>query len=131
MTFHAQLQAFSTQKWFYAEYETFSFGPESSWYSLHLSGYSGNTGDSMSNLTAGNQWKHNGYNFTTLDSDNDKKSNGNCAEQFKAAWWFNNCWLSCLTCRFGTKDFSWITMNDFGIEKDGKLLAARMLIRSN
>lgn len=33
----------------------------------------------------------NGQPFTTKDMDNDNYMHGNCAVDFKSAWWFNAC----------------------------------------
>ena len=32
--------------------------------------------------------------FSTYDRDNDKNVTGNCAEEYKGAWWFNACYMS-------------------------------------
>ena len=42
----------------------------------------GNAGDPLA--------YHNGYPFSTKDQDNDSGS-GNCAVNYKGAWWYNNC----------------------------------------
>jgi len=131
LTSHAQVQTYLTKKWFYAEYAMFSLDPEVNWYTIHLSGYSGDAGDSLSNTTLEPLWNQNGRNFTTPDADNDQKSDGNCALMFSGMWWFNNCWWSCLTCPFRTKFFSWWTLDDYGLQKNGRLLAARMMISTN
>ena len=34
---------------------------------------------------------HSGRKFSTYDNDNDNWSGGNCAESYRAGWWFSNC----------------------------------------
>lgn len=68
----------------YAKYSNFVVGNESEAYSLlHLGVYSGNAGDSLT--------YHMGNKFTTKDRDNDNHANGNCAEIYTGAWWYNEC----------------------------------------
>ena len=55
-------------------------------YLLHIGGYSGTAGDSM---TASGDGNLNGMKFSTRDRDNDKWWSNNCAQSFKGAWWFN------------------------------------------
>ena len=50
--------------WYYAEYSSFTVKNETSNYTLHVSGYSGNTGFDAFEY-------HNGLMFTTYDRDND------------------------------------------------------------
>ena len=45
-------------------------------YKIHIGGYRGDAGDSMTG--------NNGMKFSTRDRDND-----NCAQEYKGAWWFN------------------------------------------
>ena len=54
-------------------------------YLLHISGYSGTAGDSMTSPGAGNL---NGMKFSTPDRDNDKHGTF-CAKTYKQGWWFN------------------------------------------
>uniref|UniRef100_A0A1I8G7M6 Fibrinogen C-terminal domain-containing protein n=1 Tax=Macrostomum lignano TaxID=282301 RepID=A0A1I8G7M6_9PLAT len=68
----------------WAEYSSFSVGPESDNYRLSVSGFSGSAGIGVS-LTYSS-----GMQFTTKDADHDTSS-GNCATRFKGAWWFKVC----------------------------------------
>ena len=61
-------------------------------YTLHVNGYTGTLADSL------------GYNnrqkFSTFDSDNDSKSNENCALKFFGGWWFNGCFSTHLNGKY-------------------------------
>ncbi|CAC5387750.1 Fibrinogen-like protein A,Ryncolin-4,Angiopoietin-related protein 7,Ficolin-3,Ficolin-1-B,Techylectin-5A,Ficolin-2,Ryncolin-1,Tenascin-R,Fibrinogen-like protein 1,Angiopoietin-related protein 4,Angiopoietin-1,Fibrinogen C domain-containing protein 1-A,Ryncolin-3,Tenascin,Techylectin-like protein,Fibrinogen C domain-containing protein 1,Ryncolin-2,Techylectin-5B,Angiopoietin-related protein 2,Angiopoietin-2,Microfibril-associated glycoprotein 4,Ficolin-1-A,Ficolin-1,Fibrinogen C domain-containing protein 1- len=70
----------------YVQYNTFTVGDSMSGYVLKISGFSGNTGDSLS--------YQNGMKFTTYDRANDKLSTNNCATKYKGAWWFGSCHIS-------------------------------------
>ncbi|XP_067935593.1 fibrinogen C domain-containing protein 1-B-like isoform X2 [Watersipora subatra] len=67
----------------HAAYGVFSVSEESSHYTLTVSEYSGEAGDS---LTA----QSNGQKFTTRDVDNDTWGN-NCAIRYHGAWWYKAC----------------------------------------
>ncbi|TKS89298.1 Microfibril-associated glycoprotein 4 36 kDa microfibril-associated glycoprotein [Collichthys lucidus] len=68
----------------FARYSSFSVGPESYGYTLHVSGFAdGGAGDSM-NI-------HNGMKFTTFDKDQDTHSTDNCARAFLGGFWYRNC----------------------------------------
>ncbi|WAR00477.1 ANGP1-like protein [Mya arenaria] len=69
----------------YAEYDTFMITDEVGRYALHVSGYSGNAGDSLS--------YHDGMKFSTKDLDNDIHDR-NCAAENKGGWWFSECYFS-------------------------------------
>uniref|UniRef100_A0A1I8J4E8 Fibrinogen C-terminal domain-containing protein n=1 Tax=Macrostomum lignano TaxID=282301 RepID=A0A1I8J4E8_9PLAT len=68
----------------WAEYSSFSVGPESDNYRLSVSGFSGSAGigDCLDN--------NNGMQFSTKDADHDT-STDNCATTHKGAWWFRSC----------------------------------------
>ncbi|XP_046861356.1 angiopoietin-related protein 7-like [Xenia sp. Carnegie-2017] len=66
----------------YAEYDYFAVENEAHKYQLSLGSYSGNAGDSLH--------YHKGMAFSTKDSDNDKDG-GNCATDYKGAWWYKHC----------------------------------------
>ncbi|XP_071145854.1 fibrinogen gamma-B chain-like [Mytilus edulis] len=70
----------------YANFKNFKIDGASDKYRLHISGYSGDAGDGMT--------EYNGYYFSTYDRDHDTQHYINCAddEKLKGAWWFYNCW---------------------------------------
>eukprot|EP00058_Branchiostoma_floridae_P001310 XP_002586798.1 hypothetical protein BRAFLDRAFT_243239 [Branchiostoma floridae] len=71
----------------YAEYSSFRVSNESDGYRLHISGYSGTAGDSMT----GRFVSQNGQMFSTMDRDNDANS-GSCSQRFgQAGWWYGLC----------------------------------------
>ena len=66
----------------YASYSTFYIGGSTTDYTLHVSGYSGTAGDSLT--------YHNLMKYTTKDNDNDNNSgywvsSDNCAIEFTGA----------------------------------------------
>ena len=67
----------------YAKYDSMMMGDAASKYTLSISGYSGTAGDSLIAF-------HNGMKFSTPDQDNDKWD-GNCAQTYKGAWWYQVC----------------------------------------
>ncbi|XP_067296618.1 microfibril-associated glycoprotein 4-like [Pseudorasbora parva] len=67
----------------FAQYSTFSVGPETDGYRLQVSGFTdGGAGDSLA--------YHNGMKFTTFDKDQDPEV-GNCAKQYIGAFWYKAC----------------------------------------
>ncbi|CAK8690179.1 unnamed protein product [Clavelina lepadiformis] len=74
----------------HADYSSFSIESAENLYRLHVSGYSGNAGDSLA--------YHNGRPFSTEDSDNDSWTSGNCATGYGGSqgWWFGACSYSSL-----------------------------------
>ncbi|XP_071145026.1 fibrinogen gamma-B chain-like [Mytilus edulis] len=70
----------------YANFKNFKIDGASDKYRLHISGYSGDAGDGMT--------EYNGYYFSTYDRDHDTYSSINCAADgiIKGAWWLYNCW---------------------------------------
>ena len=71
------------KSWSYLHYNQFSVGGPSEEYPLTVGGFTGVGTDRF-------DW-HIGMKFTTVDNDNDKYSNGNCAVTLKDGWWYNNC----------------------------------------
>ncbi len=72
--------------WGYAKYDSFKIDGADNDYTLHIGAFSGNIGDSLKN--------ENGMKFSTLDKDNDKKADKNCATEYTSGWWFKGCFLS-------------------------------------
>ncbi|GBO21995.1 Techylectin-5A, partial [Araneus ventricosus] len=70
----------------HAHYDGFWIEDEGNKYRLHIEGYSGDAGDSMSE-------RQNNQKFTTKDQDNDSHAE-NCAIKYKGAWWYGRCHLS-------------------------------------
>uniref|UniRef100_A0A3B5M7N8 Fibrinogen C-terminal domain-containing protein n=1 Tax=Xiphophorus couchianus TaxID=32473 RepID=A0A3B5M7N8_9TELE len=67
----------------YACYTSFSVGPQSDGYRLHLTGFTnGGAGDSLSHIS--------GQKFSTFDKDQDTWVN-NCARSFLAGFWYSDC----------------------------------------
>ena len=71
--------------WTYQEFRV--DGPADN-YRLHIGEAEGPPGsfDAMA--------KHNNRPFSTYDSDNDAYGGGNCAQVYRGAWWYNQCFRS-------------------------------------
>ncbi|XP_060656264.1 angiopoietin-related protein 7-like [Drosophila nasuta] len=63
--------------------------------------------------------------FTTIDRDNDKFGDGNCAVEYKTGWWHNNCYDCNLNAPYERSLFFW------WVGKKIVLKEVKMLIRSN
>uniref|UniRef100_A0A8C7WN11 Uncharacterized protein n=1 Tax=Oryzias sinensis TaxID=183150 RepID=A0A8C7WN11_9TELE len=81
----------------YAQYEKFSVSEPRSRYKVHVGGYSGTAGDSMT--------YHHGRPFSTYDHDNDIAVT-NCALSYKGAFWYKNCHRVNLMGRYGDNNHS-------------------------
>ena len=108
-----------------AEYRSFSLDSESQFYTLHVSGYSGDAGDSLqySDNTNGMSIYQNGMKFSTFDQDNDNRVNESCCQMYgNVGWWFKACFQCCLNCV--NSDFNWQT----NPPNDENLPISRMMI---
>lgn len=124
------METYSTRLWYYAEYKSFRIESEAGFYKLHVAGFNGDAGDSLSNISEPLSMQT-GMNFSTYDVDNDMTDNiPTCAVRYNSGFWFNRCGSSCLTGMNGTKYFSWGSLHEYGLQNLGKLRAARMMIRS-
>ncbi|XP_059150309.1 microfibril-associated glycoprotein 4-like [Physella acuta] len=80
-------------KSYYASYSSFTLYPESEFYKLSVSGFSGNVVDSLAYTS--NQ------KYTTYDKDNDMATY-NCAVFAHGAWWYNSCLRANLNGVYGS-----------------------------
>ncbi|XP_062574443.1 ficolin-2-like [Saccostrea cucullata] len=107
--------------WKYAEYSNFYIDGENTEYRLHVSGYSGNAGDSF--------LYHNNMKFSTFDNDNDLNSWYNCALGRLGGWWYNSCHESNLNGEYGNTDNSnginWYAWKGF----EYSMTEVRMMVR--
>ncbi|XP_074649845.1 angiopoietin-1-like [Tubulanus polymorphus] len=81
----------------YAEYTNFLIDDEVSQYRIHVNGYQGNAGDSLS--------YHDNMAFSAEDVDNDLHAR-NCATDNKGGWWYNSCYFSNLNGVYHTSWYS-------------------------
>lgn len=112
--------------WYSADYTSFSIDSESKQYAIHISGFSGNASDSLTDRSVEADHYHGGMSFSTPNINNDR-DNSSCANQYRAGWWFNDCGYSCLTCKHGGGNFYWKGLNH--LQSKGKLGAALIMIQ--
>ncbi|XP_072167981.1 microfibril-associated glycoprotein 4-like [Diadema setosum] len=80
----------------FAIYKSFRIDNETMKYRLHVSGYSGNAGDSLS--------AHNGLLFTSWDRDNDNYELNCAQEHVGSGWWYDHCLYANLNGYYVTSD---------------------------
>jgi len=81
---------------YWAHYSNFWLEGGAGFYTIHVTGYSGDAGDSLT--------YHDGMPFTTHDQDHDMNG-GNCAKHNKGGWWYRNCHNSNLCGMWGSTDY--------------------------
>ncbi len=75
---------------------------------------------------------HDGYPFSTIDSDNDASDGYNCAEEYSSGWWYNNCYNSHLnginreSVAGALNEIIWISFRDFY----GSMTKAEMALKA-
>ncbi|XP_017465768.1 PREDICTED: ryncolin-1-like [Rhagoletis zephyria] len=106
---------------YYAKYDLFVIGSEEEDYVLRtLGNYTGNARHGLR--------YHKGSKFSTFDRDNDANPGINCAERWRGAWWYTECYMSNLNGDYSQKDNGQgVTWN--GIQMDESLEFAQMMIR--
>ncbi|KAL7648014.1 UNVERIFIED_CONTAM: hypothetical protein RMT77_001630 [Armadillidium vulgare] len=76
----------------HAHYKRFYVEGESQGYRLHVNGYSGNAGDSLSTDKEYDNFTADGMLFSTYDEDHDTSAEINCSSFWNiGGWWFNRC----------------------------------------
>lgn len=76
--------------WYSAEYSSFIIDSESSNYTLHVAGYSGDAGDGL-NVSSKPEFLANERPFSTFDRANDINTKANCAAVEGGGWWYGAC----------------------------------------
>ncbi|XP_061192301.1 ficolin-2-like [Saccostrea echinata] len=102
----------------YAEYSSFNVGSTSTNYLMTVSGYTGDAGDSMA--------FHNNAPFSAKDVDHDTNS-GNCAVDYKTAWWNLSCLRTKLTATYASSGSN--VMGWYGWDMYKPLKVVKMLLR--
>ena len=110
----------STGRQAYAIYDYFALESERTNYKLHFGAYSGTAGDSL--RACGSSGNLQGMPFSTPDNDNDNSS-GNCAQSYRAGWWFNSCECAILNRPYNPYFNRWYTFS-------GSLKCTEMKLRS-
>ena len=108
----------------YAQYSFFYIDNRGTNYKLHINGYYGNAGDSISG-----DHSVNGMMFSTYDRDNDRRS-GNCVIERLGAWWHNSCGHAALTGKYyrgGASSYKGVKWHTF--RPDYSLKFAQMKLR--
>ncbi|XP_037698375.1 tenascin-X isoform X6 [Choloepus didactylus] len=92
----------------FAQYESFRVDSAAEYYRLHLEGYHGTAGDSMS--------YHSGSVFSARDRDPNNLLIS-CAVSYRGAWWYKNCHYANLNGLYGStvdhQGVSWYTWKGF------------------
>jgi len=113
--------------WRSAEYTSFSLDDSSQFYTLHVSGYSGDAGDGLLYTGQNMVGYLDGMKFSTYDQSNDQCGSGSCSQvNGNGGWWFNCCRWCCLTCDASGYNYVWMT----NPSDDGDLQVSRMMIKS-
>src|SRR6218665_967770 len=123
-----EFKSIQNESWYSSEYASFQIDPESNWYTIHVSGFTGDAGDQFyANTSKGIQ---NGMNFSTWDSDNDRTSD-NCAMSWdKGGWWYNSCGIHSMTPLFGSIRFYNRKLLELGLATDSRLDGVRAMIQA-
>mgnify|MGYP000414154631 CR=1 FL=1 len=105
----------------YALYKNFKLDGARDRYKIHATDFEGSAKNGMK--------VHHGMRFSTPDQDNDNWQTYHCGREWRAGWWFNNCWHSILNGPYynqssvRTRGISW---NDW---KPEQLAKTQMKIR--
>ena len=122
-----ELQSGMNNLWFSAEYDTFWIDAETHGYALHVSGYSGDAGDSLHYTGKSMLNYHDGMQFSTWDRDNDRSALLNCASKYGAGNWYNSCFYFLVTGSAGNSQ--WDSFRDVLGISNYMVKASRMMVK--
>jgi len=92
----------------YARYATFNISGRSDSYRLFIGNYSGSASDGLLN--------HNRMRFSTYDRKNDQNGDEDCAQLYKGAWWYKDCFWSNLNGEYASDGNAGVMPGRTGIE---------------
>jgi len=92
----------------FARYATFNISGRSDSYRLSVGNYSGNAGDGLLN--------HNKMRFSTYDRKNDLNGDEDCAQLYKGAWWYKDCFWSNLNGEYASDGAAGVMSARTGME---------------
>ena len=98
----------------YAIYSSIAVHNAANKYRLDLGAYSRTAGDGMRAKSCSSYSHNDGMPFSTPDRDNDNWS-GNCAQEYSAGWWYNDCYCSILNRPYYTNSYmlNWYTFSRY------------------
>ena len=114
-------------KWLYLEYQQFYLEGASSFYRIHISGY---TGDMSLDPMNHPSWPSNGQMFSAPGSDHDICPSWDCATSGQGGWWIPCCHYICLNGPFNTDMFAYYDDGQTGVvtPRWHRLEASKMMI---
>ena len=112
---------FNNSGWNSVEYDTFYLDSSTSFYKIHLGGYSGDMASDPMNGACASWGISNGMSFSTFDKCNDNAASTPCTTTYGGGWWNNACF--CLNLNGMGKGFTFFNVTFHPI------IVSRMLIK--
>ncbi|XP_021960679.1 techylectin-5A isoform X2 [Folsomia candida] len=92
----------------FARYGRFNISGKQDSYRLAIANYTGNAGDGL--------LQHNKMRFSTYDKQNDQNGDENCAELYRGAWWYKDCFWSNLNGEYSDDGANGVMPTRSGME---------------